>query len=174
MAISRKTDKEKDLIYYHVPQDHLNYIVGSPGPCTHCKKAITRIVLGVFNTLVQGGCIEHYCVHCRAEAAKKFRTYTRTQGSWFGRFICAHSMPTGALLFNPNAIKPGRNTNMDLATAAYKQIGDEVIHDHTRHAGRESWEGASVGLPYEEKEEAPMLEQRERLLLAHLEPKSEE
>ena len=35
---------------------------------------------------------------------------------------------------------------MDTTTAAFKPMGEEVVIDNTKHAGRESFDGAQVGL----------------------------
>jgi hypothetical protein len=59
--------------------------------------------------------------------------------------LVVSEIPFNAVAVFP--IKPAlsNSSNMDTFAAALRNIGDEVTTDRTVHAGRESWEGSTIG-----------------------------
>jgi len=141
-------------MFYHVEKDKINYYVGKGPECNKCTIDIKKIMSCTFNTIVKENNIEYYCMGCTEAAKAAFSRYSSFKnGSWYGTFIIVPSVPFGAVIYNPSATRPGKNTNMDTTTAARVQLGDEVVIDNTVHADRISFEGAQVGLLESEVDE---------------------
>ena len=134
-------------LYVNCKQDTISFLFDyNKIKCDRCKKTIDfgdRVkVYRFFDRTTGKGSETVLCLKCEPTRADN-KVIGDDLVEWDARFV--NVVPSGCTLIMPipNELAAGK---MDTLTAAIKHDDGVKIIDNTKLAGRQSWEGAKIGL----------------------------
>lgn len=132
-------------IYWH--NQGRNFFVGL-SKCFNCDIDLNKsFVLRVVSMRSKNeDLLYHYCGKCADEIAEDSPGIMQ---QWLNLIVVneEEELPKDSIIFDVRRRRMADSKQETVFTKAIKQEKDEVIVDKTKHALRESWEGASIGLP---------------------------
>lgn len=167
----------KDTNYLFFNSKNKRYFYsGDPQICCICSKPVEELIYFVISLLKKEIIVKIYCWNC----VNKRQNLPAVSETVTNAIICipedippkSIAVPLVPLIPGGRSVKETMTRSTGLSTidaALDKSLGGEII-DHTKLAGRESWEGAAIGLePVERLEQLDSPIKSEKEGLAYIE-----